>query len=778
MKRWILALVLALIGLAAIGPLMDHFDLSSYWRFRLTRDQAIAEAHRLAQTHGINTTGWSPLCRTSMVTIRAMLERFQGRPAHPLFTPAEYEVSLLHPQGRRSLRIVLTADGRPVSLQQSFAAGEKTVINPVPAERLFEVYAGAFARSFRRENEGVEQGRGVVDSWIWGSPSPSESSARFEVVHEQGVLRSAQLEPRLPGDYTQRRRKEADRQMSVQTSVATVTMSLLFLVAFPVFFRGLVRGRLSGAMLWRVLLFFGVINVIAMLVNIGLATAFLARETFSPLLSTMVGQAFGVVLISAVFMLFYGAGRVMISEADAVRWFSFESAASGQWLTKPVGASLAAGVLCGCFLPVLPFIGMVLGPMPAPLLVNAREAITAFPLFIPFRTTPFHDAAALMFLVLPFRHHLKFRLGWAAYLLLGIVVVGFLRDLFDVWMWPNFLAGGVIALAYAAIYFSFDLLAVLVAHFTLHAVTLAVAVSFQPAGLRMDALEIVSLPLALLGAGLVLLWQGRTVDVPAEIARQKAALKETGSDRDRLRAEFGVARKAQLGMLPDVPERIGETTLAALCHPAREVGGDLYDFFPCPDGRYAICVADVSGKGVPASLYMSLTKGMMAAASAEATAIPELMCMLNKHLLEFGKRKMFVTMALGYYDPVSRVLEHARAGHNPVLVWSHREQKATFLQPRGVGLGLAGPVAFAKTLQVERVTLEPEDVVVFYSDGIVEAMNLAKDQFGDDRLLDAVRDTARLSADAIASEIERRVRLFAGAAPVHDDQTLFVMRVG
>ena len=85
---------------------------------------------------------------------------------------------------------------------------------------------------------------------------------------------------------------------------------------------------------------------------------------------------------------------------------------------------------------------------------------------------------------------------------------------------------------------------------------------------------------------------------------------------------------------------------------------------------------------------------------------------------------------------------------------------------------------FAGSLQVESVTLEPDDVVVFYSDGIVEAMNMAKDQFGEDRLLDAVRDSARLSAGAVAEEIERRVRLFAGAAPVHDDQTLFVMRVG
>lgn len=777
MRRWIVATVLALGGLMALGPLVGRFDLSNTWRLRLTREDAIAEARRLAKAHGVNADGWSPLCRASFVQARAYLERKARRPVHPLFTAAQYEVSLLAPHGRRAVKIVLTSDGRPVSFEQRFAAGEPIAPSAVSADRLKLLYTADFEQ-FRRENEQVKQGEGVLDSWIWPAPEPSLSSTRFEVVTEKGALRSARLELRLPAEFGDRFREESARQTAILSSVITVVGGLLYSLAFPLFFRGMVRRRIPMRLVWRVGALFAAIMVLAMADKHSVTAAFVARDTFSSEASQIPNTLFGWMILATTLALFYGAGRTLLNDADLLRWFSFERLAAGRIADRPVGRSLVAGVLCGCALTVLPFAGMVLGPPANPEMVSVRDALTSWPMLAPFAFAGVNEAAALLLLILPGRNRLPYRLGWVGYVVVGGLITGILRDLFGFWMWPCLLAGALLALAYAAVYFAFDLLAALVAHTVLGVAPLAVAMSLQPAGMRMDALSAVSLPLLGLAWGLVVMWRGRAVDVDAEIARQKAELKEAGSDRDRLRAEFSVARKAQLGMLPDVPERIGETTLAALCHPAREVGGDLYDFFRGADGRYAICVADVSGKGVPASLYMSLTKGIMAAASVESTAIPELLGTLNKHLLEFGKRRMFVTMALGYYDPATRVLEHARAGHNPVLVWSARAATADFLKTRGVGLGLAGAASFGKALQVERVSLEPDDVVVFYSDGIVEAMNMAQEQFGEDRLIDAVRESARLSAEAIAEEIERRVRLFAGAAPVHDDQTLFVMRVG
>jgi serine phosphatase RsbU (regulator of sigma subunit) len=777
-KRWIVTAALAALGLAALGPLVDLFDLSNTWHLRLTRDDAVKEARRLARSHGVNADDWAPLVRAGETENRAYWERKTRRPVHPLVTSAHYEVSLLAPGGRRWVKVMLTADGRPSSLTQNFASGEAPAANRVEAAALLALYAVPFERSFRRENESVAQGEGTVDSWIWVAPNPQEASIRFEVLTERGALKEARLTPQLPADFLERLRKTRTAQTAPQQALVTVAITVAFGAAFPLFFRGLVRRRFPSRLLWRVWLLFLVPGLATVWMQMPVSDAFTARETFSTIAAQLVNGVVGWLVLAGAFVLFYGAGRTLLDDVDLRRWFTFEALAQGKIWSRQLGVSLAGGVLAGCALAVLPFVGLVFGPPAHPHLATARSAMTAWPALTFLRQEAFNETALLLLLVLPWRHRLRRPWGWLVYLAMGICLPGVLRDLYDFHMGPNLLAGAAIALGVAAVYFSFDLLAALVAHGVMGLLPLAVAMSFQPAGLRMDALTVVTLPALLLVAGLVLMWRGEAVDVEAETARQKAELREAASDRDRLRAEFSVARKAQLGMLPDVPERIGATTLAALCHPAREVGGDLYDFFRCADGRYAICVADVSGKGVPASLYMAMTKGILAAASVESTAIAELMGTLNKHLLAFGKRRMFVTMALGYYDPETRVLEHARAGHNPTLVWSAREGKAEFLRPRGVGLGLAGVTSFNRTLQVERVTLEPDDVVVFYSDGIVEAMNMAKDQFTEERLVEAVRENARLSAGAIAEEIERRVRLFAGAAPVHDDQTLFVMRVG
>jgi serine phosphatase RsbU (regulator of sigma subunit) len=564
------------------------------------------------------------------------------------------------------------------------------------------------------------------------------------------------------------------------SSAATLLVSGVFFLAFPLFFRGWMGKRFPEH--WMSPAYFVFLPPLAMGVWhwAWTAASFSAREAFTPFLTYSIGTLLGFLLLPAAIVVFWGAGRTLASDADLARWFSLEAAFQRRW-TRPTGAALVQGVLCGFALACVPFAGLFApGPpravsMMAPPKIVLSPSAWAAPLEMMLTPVTF----AVFLLVLPLRHHLRLRaLGWTVFLAVSTLAFGVMRDLFDFWLFRNLTAGFALTLASLAIYFAFDLLAVVAAHITAVSAVVALAMSIQPAGLRLDALSAMLFPMLLLAIGLAALATGSAVDVAAEVARQRAETKEAASDRDRLRGEFDVARKAQLGMLPPLPETIGASSLAASCYAAREVGGDLYDFFECPDGRYGLCVADVSGKGVPAALYMSLTKGILAAAGLEGAPIPQVMATLNRHLLEFGRRKMFVTMSLGYYDARSRVLEHARAGHNPPILWRAQVGTAEFLKPRGVGLGLAGASSFGRTLEVQSVELAPGDIIVFYSDGIVEAMNLNNDQFGEERLTDAVRDCAGLSAAGVEQEISRRVRSFAGAAPVHDDQTLLVLRVG
>ncbi len=249
------------------------------------------------------------------------------------------------------------------------------------------------------------------------------------------------------------------------------------------------------------------------------------------------------------------------------------------------------------------------------------------------------------------------------------------------------------------------------------------------------------------------------------------------SRREELLAEFNVARSAQQRMLPSRPPSIAGYSLSASCDPAREVGGDLYDFIPLRDGRWGIGVADVSGKGVPAALYMTLTKGLLCAASQDSADPGLILGAVNRHLRTVTKKKMFVTMAFGVLDPETRSMEYARAGHNPV-VWRRAAMKETrWLGGAGIGLGIAGAALFAKTLKTETLALEPGDALVFYSDGLTEAMNEELEQFGEDRLAQAVELADGLHAEATRDSILKEVKRFLKGGNSQDDLTIAVLRV-
>jgi sigma-B regulation protein RsbU (phosphoserine phosphatase) len=242
-------------------------------------------------------------------------------------------------------------------------------------------------------------------------------------------------------------------------------------------------------------------------------------------------------------------------------------------------------------------------------------------------------------------------------------------------------------------------------------------------------------------------------------------------------AEFGVARRAQQHMLPAVPPRIFGYEIAATCRPAREVGGDLYDFLVLPNERVGIVVADVSGKGVPAALYMTLTKGLLASVAENESDPAAILREVNRHLYEVCRRKVFVTMLLGVLDPATQTFTYARAGHN-VGIWRRVSQQAShLLRAPGLGLGLSKSKTFNKTLQTETIRVERGDALLLYSDGITEAMNAANDEYGEQRLLDTLARSDGRSAAETQEAILEDVGAFLGETPPQDDITIVVVRV-
>ncbi|MDQ3685136.1 MAG: PP2C family protein-serine/threonine phosphatase, partial [Acidobacteriota bacterium] len=340
--------------------------------------------------------------------------------------------------------------------------------------------------------------------------------------------------------------------------------------------------------------------------------------------------------------------------------------------------------------------------------------------------------------------------------------------------------GGLSILVADWIFRRYDLLTLCIAGLAADVAIGAGALLAQPAGeLQASGWRALGGLGVALAAALIVVKVGREARIEDELEPLplSANTELQKAERERLMAEFGVARQAQQQMLPAAAPTIPGYSIAATCRPAREVGGDLYDFLTLPNERVGIVVADVSGKGVPAALYMTLTKGLLASVAENESDPAAILREVNRHLYEVCGRRVFVTMILGVLDPPTGTLTYARAGHNPGVWRSSEAQTQNLLRAAGLGLGLNKGPLFDQTLRHESIKVGRGDVVLFYSDGITEAMNAAGEEFGEARLLLAVSRTDGLSAAQTRDEILAEVGQFLGETAPQDDVTLVVVRV-
>jgi sigma-B regulation protein RsbU (phosphoserine phosphatase) len=241
-----------------------------------------------------------------------------------------------------------------------------------------------------------------------------------------------------------------------------------------------------------------------------------------------------------------------------------------------------------------------------------------------------------------------------------------------------------------------------------------------------------------------------------------------------------------MAMLPATAPEVPGFDIAASCQPARDVGGDLYDFAPLSTGNlgvsvgnvaWGLAVGDVAGKGMAAALYMTLARGLLAAASEDRDDPVEILRDVNRDFYEIAPGSVFVTMLLAAVEPATRRLRFVRAGHTP-LIWRRAQRGETvFLQPPGLAVGMASPTVFDARLRAEEIQLEPGDGLFMASDGLSEAMNRLRQEYGDERLRWIVDQTDGLDATQARDKVLADVETFVQKAPVHDDITLVVVRV-
>jgi sigma-B regulation protein RsbU (phosphoserine phosphatase) len=214
--------------------------------------------------------------------------------------------------------------------------------------------------------------------------------------------------------------------------------------------------------------------------------------------------------------------------------------------------------------------------------------------------------------------------------------------------------------------------------------------------------------------------------------------------------------------------------IAATLEPAREIGGDLYDFFWGDDGRLNFVVADVSDKGAPAALFMARAKTALRVAAMLAPAAPhEVVARVNAELCVDNAHGMFVTLFLGVLDPASGGLAFCNAGHNPPYLVNRAGGVVPIQGPRGKPLGIRPTFPY----QTGEFRLAPGERLFLFTDGITEAMDAAGELFGEERLEAALRSHSDAPAEAMVREVVGAVRAFAGTAPQADDIAALALRL-
>ncbi len=241
--------------------------------------------------------------------------------------------------------------------------------------------------------------------------------------------------------------------------------------------------------------------------------------------------------------------------------------------------------------------------------------------------------------------------------------------------------------------------------------------------------------------------------------------------RKQIEQELSIAAGIQESLFPSVLPALADSDLAARNRQARQVGGDYYDVLPMDAGRHLLCVADISGKGLPAALLMSNIQATLRASIGTHPTLAELAARVNSLLHASTPPNRFATAFLMAYDPGTGGCVYANGGHNDGILL-RRDGGVELLATTGLPLGLFANAAYEEG----RVTLAPGDLLMLYSDGVTEAWDVNEEEFGTERVIDVLRAHRPEPAAAIVDHMIRGIDAFAGTAPQHDDITLMVLK--
>ncbi|HXI13681.1 MAG TPA: PP2C family protein-serine/threonine phosphatase [Thermoanaerobaculia bacterium] len=776
--------VLLISGLALFALLFPRTAPAPGWNSQLSRPRVTAIARAVLQDAGVDVTGcdvWisSEANRDEQRFLRATTDP-SGR-----ISPVAVFIIFTNPAKKIVARVRLDWRGRVTALFADDASVKRTGASRPPQDWFPALLKGAQVDGASSEPGPLERTSATKarQAWRMTVPTTPPTPWTLEITASDRGVTEARVQLNLPAEI--KRQAEAANKSRLTLGIIARTLSIALWLAAGFFaVQGLVQGRLKLLAVMG-----GILLMIApLLLLVGVETPI--NETLfdpaqaavdpNPVAAMMAQPAtfklfvlFGV-LMGTVLIAVYVAGGLSWSRTLPAKLLALELLLRGKFTTKIVGRAIVNGLALAAW----PFvIKQAVVALAGPLvtfepLMGAASLLSRLPLASAFA----NRLDTVFVIVFVFAYPLATLYARRAARPLSLLIAFVLMvDNYD--RYEPLLLAGMIALGLTIfwdfVYRKFNAATVVTAAlFGAILQDIAFLLFQSSAPLQQAGLSAAAL-LSLIGVGGA--WsalRGKDVAMPPGGALPAP----TRMERDRIKAEIGVARRMQERMLPPRAPDLAGFDIAAICRPARQIGGDLYDYVPLPADEVGIVVADVCGKGVGAALFMTLTKGLLRAASEEQSDPVAILTEVNGALHGLGNRDVFVTAVLAVVSPRSSRVTLVRAGHNPPLVWRRARAQSVWVQPPGVALSLTREAMFRRVMKVEEIDLDPSDVLLIYSDGVTEAMNHVNEEYGEDRLRTALETSGGQSALSIRDAIVRDLEQFVGKTPASDDLTIVVVR--
>lgn len=248
-------------------------------------------------------------------------------------------------------------------------------------------------------------------------------------------------------------------------------------------------------------------------------------------------------------------------------------------------------------------------------------------------------------------------------------------------------------------------------------------------------------------------------------------------EREILQKEMQMAETIQKALIPSKLPEVKGFNIGTIYKAARMVGGDLFDIVKIDDDTFGIVVADVSGKGVPGSLVMSMVRTVLRLEARGNHSARDVLIKVNDFVVDDIKAGMFVTILLAIIDTKKRVINFASAGHNPIIHFASADKKAESINAPGMPVGLKGHDSdFANAMESAKITMKDNDFLLIYTDGVTEGRGYNKDAYGTGRLIELLEENTEKSGEEMAKIIEADIARFVGSNEQHDDITMVILK--